>query len=304
MYLESTIQVLWYAQPVLQSLGAGVMYKRKLWRKFPVFFAYLVAQVPFFGIIFSAFTWGSYREYFYGYWSCSIISLAIGFKVIHEIFLDVFRPYHALKDLGSVLFKWAALVMVLVAIVVAASSSVSSDGPMVEAVITAQRCVRVIQVGLVLLLLVFSKYVGISWRHFSFGVSLGFGAFALVELLVVALHASERISQNAGDLTNTVMYNISVLMWVAYGAIKSPARETVNTLLTSQRWDHSLGDIQSTGAPESLIPAFENIVDRAFSRMIPEATPPSTFDQLEKLSKPAAPVPKPERASSATSNKS
>jgi len=155
----------------------------------------------------------------------------------------------------------------------------------------------------VLLLLVFSKYVGISWRHFSFGVSLGFGAFALVELLVVALHASERISQNAGDLTNTVMYNISVLMWVAYGAIKSPARETVNTLLTSQRWDHSLGDIQSTGAPESLIPAFENIVDRAFSRMIPEATPPSTFDQLEKLSKPA-PVPKPERASSATSNKS
>jgi len=300
MYLGSTIQILWFAQPVLQSAAAGVLYKRKLHRKFPVFFTYLVLQVPFFAIIFGAFTWGDYREFFYGYWSCAIISLAIGFKVIHEIFLDVFRPYHALKDLGSVLFKWAALVMVLVAIVVAASSSVSSNGPMVESVITAQRCVRVIQVGLVLLLLVFSKYVGISWRHFSFGVSLGFGSFALAELLVVALHATERISQNAGDFTNIIAYNFCALAWVTYAAIKSPARETVNTLLTSQRWDHSLGDIQNTGAPESLIPAFEKIVDHAFSRMIPEATPPSTFDQLEKLSKPIS-EPKPEKASTASS---
>lgn len=300
MLLESTIQALWYAQPVLQSAAAGVMYKQKLHRKFPVFFAYLVSQVPCFGIILVAFTWGNYPEYFYGYWICNIISLAIGFKVIHEIFLDVFRPYHALKDLGSVLFKWAALVMVLVAIVVAASSSVSSDGPMVEAVITAQRCVRVIQVGLILLLLVFSKYVGISWRHFSFGLSLGFGAFALVELLVVALHASGRIPQDTGDLTNSVMYDLSLLVWVIYSSMKSPSREAVNTLLTSQRWDHSLGDIQNTSAPESLIPAFEHIVDRAFSRMIPEATPPSTFDQLENLSKPPAPAQKPEKASSAS----
>jgi len=300
MFLASTIQVLWFAQPALQSIASGVMYKRKLHRKFPVFFIYLVSQVPSFAIIFSAYTWGTYGEYFYSYWILGIINLAMGFKVIHEIFLDVFRPYHALKDLGSVLFKWSALVMVLVAIVVAASSSVSSNGPMVEAVITAQRCVRVIQVGLVLLLLVFSKYVGISWRHFSFGVSLGFGSFAFIELLVVALHASERISQNAGDITNIIAYNISLVVWVIYGVIKSPARETINTLLTSQRWDHSLGDIQNTGSPESLIPAFENIVDRAFSRMIPEVTPPSTFDQLEKLSKPAS-TPKPEKASSASS---
>ena len=300
MFLASTIQVLWFAQPALQSIASGVMYKRKLHRKFPVFFIYLVSQVPSFAIIFSAYTWGTYGEYFYSYWILGIINLAMGFKVIHEIFLDVFRPYHALKDLGSVLFKWSALVMVLVAIVVAASSSVSSNGPMVEAVITAQRCVRVIQVGLVLLLLVFSKYVGISWRHFSFGVSLGFGSFAFIELLVVALHASERISQNAGDITNIIAYNISLIVWVIYGVIKSPARETINTLLTSQRWDHSLGDIQNTGSPESLIPAFENIVDRAFSRMISDVPPPSTFDQLEKLLKPAS-TPKPEKASSASS---
>src|SRR6266480_6236919 len=202
--IQFVYNALWMIQPVLQLGVAGIMLRRKLHKTFPVFFAYIVSQLPIFCLVFSAYKWGNYEEYFYTYWICAAISLVLGFKVIHEIFLDVFRPYHALKDLGSVLFKWAALVMVLVAIVVAASSSVSSDGPMVEAVITAQRCVRVVRVGLVLLLLVFSKYVGISWKHFSFGVALGFGAFALVELLVVALHASERVSQNAGDLANII----------------------------------------------------------------------------------------------------
>jgi len=169
---------LWIAHPLLQLSVAAVMFYRKLHKIFPVFFAYIVSQILIFAVLFPMFQLGYAHYYVCMYWTCTAISLAVGFKVIHEIFLDVFRPYHALKDLGSVLFKWAALVMVLVAIVVAASSSVSSDGPMVEAVITAQRCVRVIQVGLVLLLLVFSKYVGVSWRQFSFGVSLGFGAFA------------------------------------------------------------------------------------------------------------------------------
>jgi len=286
MHVESTFQVLWFAHPVLQSIAAGIVIWRKLYRKFPVFLAYLVWQVLVFGIVFSAYTWGNYPSYFYGYWVCSIISLVIGFKVIHEIFLDVFRPYHALKDLGSVLFKWAALVMILVAIVVAAASSVSAEGPLVESVITVQRCVRVIQVGLILLLLVFSKYVGVSWRQFSFGLSLGFGGFALVELLVVALYASDRISQTTGDLANMAAYNLSILVWLAYCLIKSPAREAVNTLLTSQRWDSSLGDIQHPDAPDSLIPVFESMVDRAFSRIDPALSEPSTLEKLEKLSTP------------------
>ncbi len=299
MHLQSTFQALWFAHPVLQSAAAGVMIWRKLYRKFPVFLVYLVSQVLVFGVVFTGYTWGTYPQYFYGYWICSIISLIIGFKVIHEIFLDVFRPYHALKDLGSVLFKWAALVMVLVAIVVASASSISAEGPLVESVTTVQRCVRVIQVGLILLLLVFSKYVGVSWKHFSFGVSFGFGAFALVELLVVALYASDRVSQTTGDLANMVAYNLSVLVWLAYCVMKSPAREAVNTLLTSQRWDHSLGDIQHPETPDSLIPVFESMVDRAFSRMEPPPTPElSTLEKLENLSARAT---DPGRASSASS---
>ena len=115
--------------------------------------------------------------------------------VIHEVFQDVFRQYHTLKDLGSVLFKWAALVMLLVAFVVAASSPSGYEGPIVQAIVTVQRCVRVAQVGLILFLMVFSRYLGSSWHQRSFGISLGLGVSAAVELGTLAFHVSGHASE-------------------------------------------------------------------------------------------------------------
>ncbi|MBS1851934.1 MAG: hypothetical protein JST79_13585 [Acidobacteria bacterium] len=257
---------LWIAHPVLQAAVAGVMVWRKLHRLFPVFFAYLAFEVFVFGLTFTAYHTDNYPFYFYSYWICAVVSLVIGFKVIHEIFLDIFRPYHALKDLGSILFKWAALVMLLVAGVVAAASTVVSAGPLIQAIITVQRCVRVIQVGLILFLLVFPRYLGISWRQHSFGIALGFGSFAGVELIAVALRASVHVQATTADLSNMIAYNASILIWLFYMVTESAVRKVDSTLLMSQRWDHSLGEIRRPHPEDSLIPMFEGMVERAFSR--------------------------------------
>jgi hypothetical protein len=288
---------LWIAQPVLQVSVAAVMLRRKLHRSFPVFFAYIVSQIAIFGLLFPIYRWGGYERYFYAYWICATVSLALGFKVIHEIFLDVFRPYHTLKDLGSVLFKWAALVMLLVAGVVAAASPTATQGPLVQAVMTVQRCIRVIQCGLILFLLVFSRYLGVSWRQHSFGIALGFGSFAAVELTLVALNASGYAREHIVSIFNTVAYNMAIVIWFAYAAAKSPSRKTSATLLMSQRWDQSLTDLQHPVANDSLIPMFDGMVDRAFSRTgdtVPKnsAVEPVTSHKMfssEKLHQPLSP---------------
>ena len=242
------------------------MFWRKLYKTFPVFFVYVLSQVVTFMIVFPAYTWGSYPEFFYSYWICSAISLVIGFKIIHEIFLDVFRPYHTLKDLGSVLFRWGGLVMLLVAIVVAASTPASSEGPLVQSVLTVQRCVRVIQVGLVMFLLVFARYLGVNWKQHSFGIALGFGTFACVEMMVVALHTADYVGLMGAALANTAGYDICILIWLSYVLLKKTARESTANLLITQRWEQSLTDIQHPPSPDSLIPMFEGMVDRALSR--------------------------------------
>ncbi len=260
---------LWIAHPILQ-LGVGiVMWRHKLHRLFPVFFAYICFQIFAFGVLFpmsSQWVNASYQLFFYSYWSCAAINLVLGFMVIYEIFLDVFRPYYTLKDLGSVLFKWAALVMSLVAFVVAASSPTGDQGPIVQAVITVTRCVRVAQVGLILFLLVFSRYLGVSWKQHSFGLSLGLGLSAGVELGTLAFHVSGHASEVAVHMVNLVGYNISILVWLGYALVKSPERAPGAELLAPNRWEKSLTAIQGPAQADSLIPMFESMVDRAFSR--------------------------------------
>ena len=86
-------QALWMTHPVLELSLAGVLFWRRLHRTFPVFFTYVVLQFVNFALFFPIYRYHNGRPYFCAYWISAAISLAIGFKVIHEIFLDVLRPY-------------------------------------------------------------------------------------------------------------------------------------------------------------------------------------------------------------------
>lgn len=280
-HLQLISYSLWFAHPVLQLAVIAFMLRRKLHRTFPLFLAYLISQVAAFCVLFPIFRWGGYVAYFYAYWACEIIGLVLGFEVIHEIFLDVFRPYHTLRDLGSVLFKWAALVMILVAAVVASASPAGQQGPLVQAVTTVHRCIRVVQCGLVLFLLLFSKYLGVSRRQHSFGIALGFGGFAGTELAMVALNASGHTSQAVTSIINMTAYNLAILVWLGYGWQRGTVRDTVAKRPLPQRWDMSLSDLQHPAPSDSLIPLFEGMVERALSRTHYDPVPQSVEEPEE-----------------------
>lgn len=265
--LNSVQTVLWCAHPALQAVLAAILFRRKLHRAFPVFFAYLVAEIAIFVVLFPL-QGGSYKLFFYTYWATAGVGVLLGFKVIHEVFLDVFRPYHTLRDLGTVLFKWAGLVMLMVAGVVAASSSGSNQEPLATGILTLQRSVRVVQVGLILFLLVFSRYLGISWKQRSFGIALGLGAYAGVELMLVALNGSFTSAhyQAMSGIINMAAYNLAILTWIGYALAPSDERQPAANAVQTRRWEQSLNDIQHPAKADSLIPMFEGMVDRALSR--------------------------------------
>jgi hypothetical protein len=275
---------LWVAHPVLQTVIAITMFRRGQHREFKYFFAYIVTQIMTFAVVFPTYRY-NYSAAFYVSWISTAISVALGFAVIHEAFLDVFRPFHTLRDLGTVLFKWAGLVMLLVAGVVSVSTSSAKTAAWVLAIMTAQRCVRIVQVGMVLFLLSFAHYLGVSRRQHSFGIVLGFGSFALVELTLIASWAGEHLSNLSMSLVNMAVYNTTLLIWLGYTLAKSPAREAAYTLLRPQRWEQSLSDIQHPLQPDSLIPMFEGMVDRALLRT---HVPPSGNPENGSVAKAAA----------------
>jgi len=262
---HTTSLCLWCAQPILQSVVAAVWWRRKLYKQFPVFFSFLLAQVLIFAVTFPLYRDETYKWYFWLYWFGEAVNAVIGFKVIHEIFLDVFRPYHALKDLGTPIFKWAGVVMLLVSVVVAASNAFGVD-PIIHAVTTLARSVRMVQFGLILFLILFSRFLGVSRRQVSFGIALGFGLFAGAELMLLAMISGGLVHQGNYNLLNMLSYNLSIVVWLAYALAPQVVREVAVNRLQTQRWEQGLADLQHNVPNDSLIPMFEGMVERAFSR--------------------------------------
>src|ERR1700674_4800596 len=256
---------LWCAQPILQSVVAVILWHRKMHKQFPVFFLFLLVQVANFAIIFPLWLVGDFKMYFVFFWLGEAANAVLGFKVIHEIFLDVFRPYHTLKDLGTLLFKWAGVVMLLVSVVVAFSNSFDQS-PLVHAVTTLQRSVRIVQLGLILFLLLFSRFLGVSRKQVSFGISLGFGLFAGVELMLMALNSGGFVKQDNFNLINMVTLILAILIWVGYSRSRKAVQVAAVNHLQTQRWEQGLADLQHPVTSDSLIPMFEGMVERAFSR--------------------------------------
>lgn len=262
--LDSAYYPLWIAHPVMQAALAVAMWRRKLLRTYPSFFAYIVSEVMLFVVLFMNEKHPD--VYYYLYWVGAMIGAVLGFKVIHEVFSDVLRPFHALRDFSSMLFRWAALVVMLIAIMAAMGSTNTGLGSVELGLLSLERSVRVMQCGMVLFLLMFSRYLGSSWRHRSFGIALGFGIFAVVEFVLLGLQFASVIGHTTLNVLNMSAYNAAVVIWLVYTIAPAPKPESTAVLLQPQRWDLSLGELAHPVTPQSLMPMFDAMVDRAFSK--------------------------------------
>src|SRR5215831_20606132 len=147
MRLYSFNYLLWWLTPVLMAVIAVAMYRRKLHRDFPYFFNYTLFQILSFAIEFPLRHW---VNWYYVSWTLTALSAVVSFAVLLEIFRDAFRPYEALRDLSVILFRWCALVVLLVAGMWAITSWRGNQmDNITNAIFIVDRSVRMMQCGLV-----------------------------------------------------------------------------------------------------------------------------------------------------------
>lgn len=237
---------LWIAPHALQVALAAMMVRRKLVREFPAFFAYTVLEVLQFVVLFAmnkmqAVSAETYRT---AWLAGEGVSIALRFAIVLEIFEHVFGSYPTLKELGTVIFRWATAVLMIVAVVLVAYSS---GGPVYWASIAisvVDRAVSVVQCGLLVLLLLLSRFLSFTWRSYAFGIALGLGFFASVELGLSAIRTELglQVAIDPFALATMAAYHCCVLFWVV--VLLLPQREVATVVSVPEHnlehWNNAL----------------------------------------------------------------
>lgn len=264
MSAKILLYAFWVLPVLVQAALAVIMMRRQLRRSMPLFFSYVLFQLASFCIQFPLYHL-SYAGYFYSYWTTSIVSCLLGFAVMHEVFTHIFRPYDSLRELAMVLFRWAAVVLVLVATVMGASGSQADMPRLLGTILALERSVRVMQCGMVLFLLLFSSHLGLTTRHHVFGISLGFGVFAAVDLVVATLRATfGQIALTQMALLKPAAYACAILIWTYWLRVPEPERIKVEMRHQAERWNFALAD--ASRPQDSFMAAVESAVERVLSK--------------------------------------
>ena len=264
MHLRLLDYVFWIATPLAQLGVLIVMVRRGLHRDYPYFFNYTVFQVLNEPVLYLIYT-RSYSFYFYAYYFNIALCVLISFAVLQEIFKDAFRPYEALRDLSVILFRWSALVVLLVGVMWAINTAHKSEnGTVIDAILLAERSVRMMQCGLVFFLLLFSEYLGISRRSLLFGISLGLGLFAAVNMLVATGMTHHGILSHATlRHINSAAYLMAVVLWLVYTLAAAPsASKVAEAVMRSKDWNSALEDARVQPGADSLLDTMDRTVER------------------------------------------
>lgn len=206
----------WLVGPALQIALLALMVRRSLHTSFPRFFSYILFQTIKSGILFVVFRY--YQDsYFDAYWTGSAISVVLAVTVMDELLHNIFEEYGGIQNLGAIIFRWACALLMLLATVGAVTRQETGVDRVVDAVLTFDRSLRLMECGLFVLLMLLCRSLRNCWRQRAFGIALGFGIFASVEVILVSVVM--KYGHGAEDLVSIIKssaYNAVTVLWILY----------------------------------------------------------------------------------------
>ena len=218
--------LLWISPHVLLGVLAVVLCKRRLYRAFPCFFVYVLYEIADFILLFALGSAHSVTEkqYMYAYYATLTPSVALRFGVIDEVSRDLFRESQFLKAAARRSLQCVTGLLLVVGVLLAVYAPGDNSVRWIAGVSIVNRGAAMVQCGLLLCLLLFSRFLGLSWRRPAFGITLGLGILTSVDLAVHAVRAefSSNVWVPYLDLLATGTYFVCVSIWIGYLLVPEP----------------------------------------------------------------------------------
>jgi hypothetical protein len=257
----------WLAGPLLQITLLIFMFRHKSHKVFPRFFSYILFQTLKSACLFFVYRYFP-ESYFEAYWTGNAVSVIFTVAVMDEILRSLFKEYGGIQILGTTIFRWSCGLLLLLAILGALSSSEAGGDRVVAAVFSFDRSVRLMQVGLFLVLMLLCRFLKNYSRQQVFGIALGFGVFASVELILVSFVMWYGNGQEAiVSLLKSTAYNAVTLVWIGYLKQQPQLVPRVEAATRENTLDMAWATSGAVPDPDaSFMLRVEQAVDRVLSR--------------------------------------
>src|SRR5258707_4219781 len=260
--------VTWLAGPLLQITLLIFMVRRKSHKVFPRFFSYVLFQTLKSACLFIVYRYSSPENYFDAYWTGNALSVIFTVAVMDEILRSLFQEYGGIQILGTTIFRWSCGLLFLFALLGALSSSEAGGDRLVAAVFSFDRSMRLMQVGLFLILMLLCRFLRNYSRQQVFGIALGFGGFASVELILVSIVMWYGNRQAAMiSLVKSTAYNAVTLLWIGYLKQQPQLVPKLEAVPNTEPFGIALAAAKHVPDPDAcFMVRGEQAVDRVFAR--------------------------------------
>ncbi len=225
---------LWLAPNVLLFVLAFLIWKKRLLKTFPAFFAFaLFSAVGEFALyVADVMPSVTALNFWRVDWASLLIEGLLKFLLIAEIFALVFGSYVSVARLGKFLIRGLGIALVLAGALAAGYAPQDSLFGIVSGAHLLNQTIYLIESGLLVFIFLFASYFKLRPAHLVFGITLGLAISACVHL------ATWAISANAGlpapkrlllDFVDMATYHVCVLIWFYYLLVpqKIPAKPVV-----------------------------------------------------------------------------
>jgi hypothetical protein len=245
MRLSAEAWFLWLSGLGLLIYLTLVLYRRKLLTEFPIFSFYTVYHLVY-GII--EFSFRLLRAdpltIFIAFWLREVIDIVIILAVVYELFSKVLEPYPGLQKVGSRLYLYGAAVAIPIALWMAISYhyfEVLDDG-----LRNMVRSLHFVEISLIFALFVFCRVFGLAWRHYVFGIALGFGIKSSMQTVAESLSLQSRYPGSLiSGLLSAFAYLTGLVLWSYFFSTqeKTVPVEEVGRSPYLARWNTALEEL-------------------------------------------------------------
>ncbi len=231
---------------VVESVIITALLVRKLHSEYRWFLTYLI-----FDAIVSAVLLAIIHHtdvYIWCYWISEAVSACLQFLVIAEVYRNLLLRYPAVQRLGTLLFRWGFVGLLSLAVLSALQAPSAADSRFAAVVLSLEESTRIVQLGMLLSLFLFSSLLGLNWKQEAVGIAIGFTLNVVTDLAAVAMRNYVGPSLHAAFMVlKPAAFNCAVLVWAVY---LLPARRSATEIrlpnLKLRDWDRALAELMAS----------------------------------------------------------